>query len=131
MNDYGDIINLPHHVSKKHAPMDMIKRAAQFAPFAALTGYDAAVEEAARVTEDMISLSEDEVGEINRVIGEAIDAGKEICLRYFEPDKNKDGGEDRTIVGTIRKIENGMIKLDDGKRIKVDFIVGAEMAAGV
>ena len=126
MNDYNDIINLPHHVSKKHAPMDMINRSAQFAPFAALTGYDEAVEETARVTDDFVTVTEDEVGEINRVIAEAIDAGKEISLRYFEPDKSKAGGEYRTVVGTIRKIEGGEIRLDDGRRIKAELVVGTE-----
>ena len=126
MNGYDDIINLPHHVSKKHLPMPMIKRAAQFAPFAALTGYDEAVEETARVTEDFVIVTEEELDEINRVIGEAMHAGKEISLRYFEPDKSKAGGEYRTAVGTIKKIKNGMIKLEGGERIKVEFIVGAE-----
>ena len=56
MNDYNDIINLPHHVSKKHAPMDMINRAAQFAPFAALTGHGSAIKETARKQQEQVEL---------------------------------------------------------------------------
>ena len=63
---YEDIVNLPHHVSDTHTPMPMIKRAAQFAPFAALTGYDDAVEETARLTDAMIELSDEQVAELNR-----------------------------------------------------------------
>lgn len=126
MTNYDDIINLPHHVSKIHTPMPMIKRAAQFAPFAALTGYDEAVEETARVTEDFVTLTDEETDGINHTIVEAMNAGKEISLRYFEPDKSKAGGEYRTVVGTIKKIESREIRLHDGKRLKTKFIVGAE-----
>lgn len=71
-NDYDDIINLPHYEPKHHPRMSMWNRAAQFAPFAALTGYDAAIQESNRVTDDWIDLGESDNEELNRKDGAAI-----------------------------------------------------------
>ena len=122
---YEDIVGLPHHVSSTHIPMPMIKRAAQFAPFAALTGYDDAVAETARLTDDRVDLTEDAVNELNRRIYEASASGREIRIVYFVPDDRKAGGAYMEVTGKIRKIEPGEIILEDGSRIRTENIVDA------
>ena len=122
---YEDIVDLPHHVSSTHIPMPMIKRAAQFAPFAALTGYDDAVAETARLTDNRVDLTEDAVNELNRRIYEASASGREIRIVYFVPDNRKAGGSYMETVGKIRKIEFGEIILEDGSRIRTENIVDA------
>lgn len=123
---YSDIINLPHHVSKRHPSMPMIKRAAQFAPFAALTGYDDAVEETARVTDEMVVLTEERFDELNRMIRLAIKEKCMVRIDYFEPDKKKTGGSFRELTGRIRKVEMDVIFMDDGMRVMVDRVVKVE-----
>lgn len=90
MNKYKDIINLPHHVSKTRKPMSLYNRAAQFAPFAALTGYDDAIKETARLTEQRIELS-DEAKEIinNKIkkIKKEIKSNPQVTIKYFVLDK--------------------------------------------
>ena len=103
----------------------MIKRAAQFAPFAALTGYDDAVAETARLTDDRVDLTEDAVNELNRRIYEASASGREIRIVYFVPDDRKAGGAYMEVTGKIRKIEPGEIILEDGSRIRTEDIVDA------
>ena len=122
---YEDIVGLPHHVSSTHIPMPMIKRAAQFAPFAALTGYDDAVAETARLTDNRVDLTEDAVNELNRRIYEASASGREIRIVYFVPDDRKAGGAYMEVTGKIRKIEPGEIILEDGSRIRTEDIVDA------
>ena len=68
--DYSDIINLPHHVSRNHPPMPMMNRAAQFAPFAALTGYEDVIQETGRLTDEFIELSDDDKERLNQKIAE-------------------------------------------------------------
>jgi len=119
---YEDIVNQPHHVSKKHPPMEMIKRAAQFAPFAALTGYGDAVEETARLTNDKAVLAEDTLAEMDRKVSDALILGNEVTITYFIPDERKDGGRYDTAKGKIIKAEMGMICLDDGTKINADSI---------
>ena len=125
---YEDIVNLPHHVSSVHMPMPIIKRAAQFAPFAALTGYDDAVAETARLTDDRVDLTEDAVNELSRRIHEAFASGREIRIIHFVPDDRKDGGAYVEITGKIRKIEAGEIILEDGSRIQTEDVVDAGWA---
>ena len=104
---YEDIVNLPHHVSDRHTPMPMIKRAAQFTPFAALTGYDDVIAETARLTDDRIVLTEDAAQELSRKISYALEYGLEIRIVHFVPDERKAGGSYRETKGKIRKIEMG------------------------
>ena len=104
---YDDIINLPHHVSKVHRQMTMSERAAQFAPFAALTGYDAAIKESARVTDKKCFLDEEELYQINRTISEALNERAFVTLTYFIKDeRKKEGGRFEEISGFIKKIDN-------------------------
>ena len=108
MSRYDDIINLPHHVSKTRKPMPIINRAAQFAPFAALTGHDEAVAETARQTTPKQILSSDEQEILSKRLAYAIDHISErpnLTFTYFIPDTLKDGGRYVTITGVIRKYD--------------------------
>ena len=125
---YEDIVNLTHHVSKKHPQMPMIKRAAQFAPFAALTGYDDAVEETARLTDEMVELEEGAVDELNRKINEAVHSGGRVVVTYFAPDKKKSGGAYIKASGRIKKAGMGRIVMDDGLSIPAGNIREIEQA---
>lgn len=124
---YDDIINLPHHVSSKRAPMTMIDRAAQFSPFAALTGYDAAIQETGRLTEGYIHLDESSKESLNeqlRLIQASLDEQPEISLTYFRPDERKSGGAYISITGTVRKIDQyeQAIIMSDGMAIPFEYI---------
>ena len=92
---YDDIINLPHHVSKKHPQMSLHDRAAQFSPFAALTGHKAAINETARLTDEKQILSEDVIAKLNEqlnLIKENIGTNPIVTITYFVPDDRKSGG---------------------------------------
>lgn len=122
MGKYDDIIGLPHHVSDHRAPMSRIDRAAQFAPFAALTGYEAAVEETARLTEQRVELDENRRAELDqriRRIAERIQQQPEITVTYFEPDLRKAGGAYVSITGTVWKVDAyaQLLILADGTEI--------------
>lgn len=105
---YDDIINLPHHTSSKRPRMSMIDRAAQFSPFAALTGYDAAVKETARLTDRRIELDEYSKAALDerlRLIQEHLKEYPVVMITYFLPDERKDGGAYLSVTGTIKKID--------------------------
>lgn len=128
---YGDIIHLPHHVSSVHPHMPVSDRAAQFAPFAALTGYGDVIKETARQTDEGPDLSEDEKQELNYKIqlACALPGEKpEIVLTYFVQDEKKSGGAYHTARGKIRRIDPdaGQIILEDGGRIRLDCVVDIE-----
>jgi hypothetical protein len=127
-DDYRDIMDMPHHVSKSRPQMPMRNRAAQFAPFAALTGYEEAVCETARLTESKAELCEDDAEELNkkiRLIGERIAAEPYCEVTYFVPDQRKSGGEYITVSGNVRFIEEATRQMIfcDGLRIPIDDIV--------
>lgn len=128
---YDDIINLPHHVSYTHPHMAISDRAAQFAPFAALTGYDNAVNERARLTEEKRVLSEDKKAEIDREL-QLISSSKcsIASVTYFERDKRKSGGIYKTVVKGIKKLDayHKCLVLDDNTHIPFDDIY--ELSAG-
>lgn len=108
-NKYDDIINLPHPVSKKHPQMPLLDRAAQFAPFAALTGYGEAVTETARLTDSKIKLDEGEIERINAKINFLIDNlenAPAVEITFFVPDNKKKGGKYLTKQGTVKKIDD-------------------------
>ena len=124
MKDYSDIINLNHHVSNKHKRMPQIARAAQFAPFAALSGYEDAVIETARITTRRIYLSEEEKSIINEklnIIDKNISNRPQVTLTYFIQDKKKEGGSYISITGNVRKIDpiSNQIILVDNKKINI------------
>ena len=115
---YDDIISLPHHVSQKHPPMSMTDRAAQFSPFAALTGYEDAIDEAARMTEAQIELDDNEREGIDRILRDAYERGYPVKITHFVPDHLKDGGEYVITTGIIKMLDpvNSSIELQ-GKRV--------------
>lgn len=125
---YDDIINLPHHISKKHPQMSLYARSAQFAPFAALTGYEEAVKENARETNERIDI-EDELKSILdgklQIILEQIKNHPEISITYFIADTKKDGGEYVTVTGLVKKVDlyNQYIYLVDNTEIPINEII--------
>ena len=126
---YDDILNLPHHVSASRPHMPAADRAAQFAPFAALTGYDAAVRETARQTDARLELDECEKEALNdklRVLDEHLENAPEVTVTYFRPDDRKAGGAYVTVSGAVRKIDGygRVVILADGGRIPIDEIAG-------
>jgi len=125
--NYDDIIHLPHHVSTRHSPMPMEKRAAQFNPFAALVGYDEAVGETGRVTEEFTDLTEDRMLELNEklmLLHGAMAERPRVTVSWFRPDEKKSGGAYVTASGVLRKISDldRTITVDD-RVIPVDRIM--------
>lgn len=130
-NKYDDIINLPHHTSPTRPRMSAIDRAAQFSPFAALTGYDAAVKETARLTDERIEIDEymkEALDARIQIIAEHLSDKPEISITYFVPDDRKDGGAYITITGTVKKIDayEQTIIMTDGTIIPVYEIIQIE-----
>lgn len=128
---YDDILSLPHHVSETHPRMPMLSRAAQFSPFAALTGYDAAIEETARLTDERRELTEEEqhrISERLRQLQEQIRQRPPVKLRYFRPDDRKAGGAYLSVSGTVRKVDEyaGVLELESGLRIPFSDILSLE-----
>lgn len=105
---YDDIINLPHPTSAKHPRMSLYDRAAQFSPFAALTGHDTAIEETARLTDEKVGLSEDTIARLNEklsLIMENTGAEQMVTITYFVPDERKSGGAYVSHSGIVKKID--------------------------
>lgn len=123
---YDDIINLPHHTSKIYKPMDMEARAAQFAPFAALTGHNDVIAETARVTDRRHDLSEDELNVLAQKVNIllTLEESPTVDITYFKPDERKAGGAYITVKGRIRKVETcfNILTLDNGLEIPLDNI---------
>lgn len=129
---YDDIINLPHHVSPTRKRMPMIDRAAQFSPFAALTGYDASIREAGRLTDRQIDFDVDEklmLDEKLRRLAERITEQPEVTITYFVPDERKSGGKYVEVSGKVRKINHfeKALSLDDGIWIYFDSIYAMDI----
>ena len=129
--EYSDIINLPHHVSKSRPQMSMLDRAAQFSPFAALTGYDAAIKETGRLTDEKIELDEDTKAALDMkqaYLIEMIDEQPEITIIYFLPDAKKAGGAYVTVTGNLKRFDEYecLLILTNGKKIPMDDIADIE-----
>lgn len=128
---YEDIVDLPHHVSRKHPQPTMADRAARFAPFAAITGYEEMVLEEARITDDRIELDENSKAALNEklnMILEFIDEQPEVSITYFEPDKKKSGGAYVNITGIVKRIDEyeHFVIMTDGKKIRIEDIFALE-----
>mgnify|MGYP001770050560 CR=1 FL=1 len=124
---YDDIIDLPHHQSATRPHMSNYDRAAQFAPFAALTGYDDAVKETARLTDKKVELDEyskDALNERLNMIQDAINEQPEVSITYFLLDKKKSGGAYVTATDRVKKIDEyeNIVLLQDGTKIPIDDI---------
>lgn len=125
---YEDIIDLPHHVSGTRMPMPMENRAAQFAPFAALSGHDDAIDETARLTAEKPELSAEELEKLSVRLAYAIERDAEILITFFQPDGLKQGGSIRHMQGRVKKINeiDGVIILADRQTVRFDCVLGIE-----
>ena len=124
-HEYDDIIDLPHHTSSKHPRLPMSSRAAQFAPFAALTGFEGVIAEEGRLTDSFTELDDDMKEDIDlklELLGGMIGDSPEATFTYFVPDSRKEGGSYRTVTGRIKKIDDieRIIILKSGTRIRID-----------
>ncbi len=131
MNQYEDIINLPHHVSPTRPQMPMSDRAAQFAPFAALTGYDAAIKETGRLTDEKIELDEEALTALDmkyQLLMDAFDKVPEVTITYFQPDERKAGGKYVSATGAVKKVDDfeRLITMQDGTRIPMDDVLSID-----
>ena len=130
MTEYDDIIDLPRPKSK-HEPMPMSDRAAQFSPFAALTGYGDAIGETVRLTDARVELGESAVEELERKLADAaahISERPEISVTYFVPDGRKEGGAYMTHTGVLKRVDEveRMVVFEDGLRVPLDEVVWIE-----
>ena len=128
---YDEIMGLPHHVSKTRPQMPMSDRAAQFAPFAALTGYDAAIKETGRLTDERIELDVEVLSALDmkyQLLMEAHDEAPEVTITYFQPDERKAGGKYASAVGAVKKIDDfeRRITMRDGTRIPMDDVLSID-----
>lgn len=124
-NPYEDMLYMPHPTSKTHPRMSIEKRAAQFAPFAALTGHADAVEETARITQERVELTEDRKEQIDRVLQE-VQLQDNVVLVYFLPDVYKEGGSYQTVSGVIEKIKDEKLYMS-GREIPVADLFSIEL----
>ena len=125
---YDDIINLPHHTSSKHPRMPLADRAAQFSPFAALSGHSAAIMETGRLTDRRIELDEDTKSALDfkqSILADRIAEQPDVSITWFLPDNKKDGGQYITSVGRLKKIDDckRLLCLIDGTEIPMDDIL--------
>lgn len=132
-HQYDDIISLPHPVSGRRAGMSMLDRAAQFAPFAALTGYDGVIEETGRLTDFCTELTEGRKAELNEMllaIREVLDQKPQVRITYFQPDDRKAGGAYVCTAGSVKKLNEyeGLLIFTDGRQIPIDQIHAIDWA---
>lgn len=130
-NDYSDIIDHPHYVSKTRPQMSELERAAQFSPFAALTGYDAAISETGRLTDEKIELGEETRAVLDmkqQYLLDMISDQPEITVTYFIPDTKKSGGAYVSVTGNLKRIDEyeRLMLLTTGEKIPLDDIMDIE-----
>ncbi len=135
---YDAILHLPHHVSEKHPPIPMEERAAQFSPYAALTGFGAVINETRRLTDPRQILSEETLTQLNRqyqLLLEHLPERPKITVTYFQPDGRKEGGAYLTLTGRVKKVEayEQRLVLEDGSVIAMENIMAmdGELFAGM
>ncbi|HHT90953.1 MAG: hypothetical protein QM451_09750 [Bacillota bacterium] len=125
---YEDIIHRPRPISKARRKMALLDRAAQFSPFAALSGYEAAVKETARITEEKVELDEYVLGALSRklqILADRLAEAPEVSITHFQPDSKKPGGRYITALGQVQKIKEyeRIVVLSDGREIPIEEIV--------
>ena len=130
-NKYDEILSLPHHVSKTRPQMPMSDRAAQFAPFAALTGYDSAIKETGRLTDERIELDEEALTALNmryQLLMDALNEEPEVEITYFKPDERKSGGAYVTATGAVIKVDDfeRLVTMQDGTKIPMDDVLSID-----
>lgn len=124
---YDDIIALPHPEPRTHPRMSLHDRAAQFSPFAALTGHSAAIAETGRLTDSRITLDESEMARVDAALQrlrELLPQAPAVSITYFVPDERKTGGSYQTITGVVRRIDtvNSVLLLTDQRAIPIPDI---------
>ena len=129
---YDDIINLPHPTSAKHPRMPLSDRAAQFAPFAALSGHSAALVETARLTDQRMELDEYEMARVDaelQHLQELLPGRPTASITYFVPDERKNGGSYQTVIGSVKRIDavNGVIQMADRQCIPIADVFSIEI----
>ena len=125
---YDDIIALPHPEPRTHPRMSLHDRAAQFSPFAALTGHSAAIAETGRLTDSRITLDESEMARVDAALQrlqELLPQAPAVSITYFVPDERKTGGSYQTITGVVRRIDtvNSVLLLTDQRAIPIPDIL--------
>ncbi len=130
-HQYDDIIDLPHHVSLRHPQMPLSDRAAQFAPFAALAGHDAAIRETARRTDSFAELDDSRKEQLNerlQLLGQNLAREPEVEVVYFQSDPVKHGGTYVTVRGKIKKVDGCSRRLlfTDGRNVSIDNLFSLE-----
>lgn len=128
---YDEIMGRPHHVSKTRPQMPMSDRAAQFAPFAALTGYDSAIKETGRLTDERIELDEEALTTLDmkyQLLMDALNEAPKVTITYFQPDERKAGGKYVSAVGVVRKVDDfeRRITMQDGAKIPMDDVLSID-----
>lgn len=134
-NPYEDMLHLPHPEPKKHKRMSIHDRAAQFSPFAALTGYEAVIQETGRYTDRDFELAEDGMrmlDEALRSLEARLEEGPEVSVTWFVPDDRKSGGAYRAAAGRVRDLDrmHQILLLEDGTRIPFGRILEIEAMDG-
>ncbi len=129
--NYTDIISLPHHISSTRPQMSMLDRAAQFSPFAALVGYDAAIKETGRLTDAKIELDDEGLNDLNmkfQILVQHLDDEPELKITYFKADERKAGGAYLEAIGIIKKLDDfeRLITMLDGTKIPMDDILSID-----
>ncbi len=132
MNSYNDIIDHPHHQSAERPHMSMLNRAAQFAPFAALSGYDESVRETERLTDKRVELDESEIAVLNdklQYLYMMKHDHPQVTITYFVEDHSKEGGSYEKIAGTVKNIDAVLcnIIMDDGTPITIKDIYAIDI----
>ena len=128
---YDEIMGRPHHVSKTRPQMPMSDRAAQFAPFAALTGYDSAIKETGRLTDERIELDEEALTALDmkyQLLMDALNEAPKVTITYVQPDERKAGGKYVSAVGVVRKVDDfeRRITMQDGAKIPMDDVLSID-----
>ena len=129
---YDDIIDLPHPTSQNHPRMSLHDRAAQFSPFAALTGHHAAIAETGRLTDQRIELDESEIARVDaelQHLQELLPGRPTVSITYFAPDERKNGGSYQTVTGEVKRIDAvaGMIQMTDRREIPIKDVFSVEL----
>ena len=124
---YDDIIDLPHPTSQNHPRMSLYDRAAQFSPFAALTGHSAAIAETGRLTDQRMELDEYEMARVDaelQCLQELLPSRPTASITYFVPDERKNGGSYQTVTGEVKRIDavSGMIQMTDRREIPIEDV---------
>lgn len=128
---YNNIIDLPHHTSITRTQMSLVERAAQFSPFAALSGYDATIKEAGRLTDEKIEIDDDALSVLNmkyQFLVDSLGDELEVTFTYFKPDECKSGGAYIKVTGVVKKTDDfeRLIVLQNGTKIPIDQILNID-----